>query len=74
MRPNGPSQTAQRLGAQCRAFRVKLGISVSSHLRVSPDQPFAVPPSREAGSGSLSGIAPVQVIQLIAPQCFIRLG
>ena len=57
MRPNGPSQTAQRLGVQWSAFRVKFGISVSSHLRASPDQSFAVFPSREAGSGSLHEIA-----------------
>ena len=36
MRPNGPLQTAQRLGVQCRAFRVKFGISLSSRLRASP--------------------------------------
>ena len=73
MRPNGPSQTAQRLGVQCRAFRVKFGISVSSHLRVNPDHSFDVSPSSEAGSGSLRGIAPVRVVQSIAPQCSIRL-
>lgn len=75
MRPNGPSQTAQRLGVQCRAFCMKSGISVSSHRRVSSDHSCAVFPSEKAGSGSsCRQIARVRVTQSTAPQCAARLG
>ena len=47
MRPNGPSQTAQRLGVACRAFRKGLGISASSDLHSHPNLSFAV-----AGQGT----------------------
>jgi hypothetical protein len=74
MRPNGPSQTAQRFGVQCRAFCMKSGISVSSHRRVSSGHSCAVLPSEKAGSGSsCRQIARVRVTQSTAPQCAARL-